>query len=559
METRENILLTDTAICVFAFKRPDHLRASLSALLNNEEARELDLRIYVDAPVQVSDVDANYKVLSVCHQPWAFRNIKVIQRETNVGLYKSLTGGISETLRDYNSVIVVEDDIEASPFLIRYLLDGLHLYSESKDVASIHGYTPPIKQQLPETFFLRGADCWGWATWRDRWQFFRHDAAAMAEEIRQRGLVHEFNLNGNYDYLGMLDARAVGLNSSWAICWHASCFLANKLTLYPGKSLVRNIGLDGSGEHCAPSKVMATEASQGSVRVENIPVEINPSVYFKYCNHFADNTSYLHFLNAIRSKLKKKFLEIANRRSISQLTLIGPFNSFEEAASRSTGYNANTILEQVESAVLNLIEGNSGYERDGTFFANRPPNLPIEQVIRKYASSVTSIVDFGGGLGGMFLSYSDLIPKGVAKYVIEQKLFAEAGTAISKKYNLDIIFSHEATSIKRPSGSSLLICSSVLMYLPDWRTVLRQSIAALAPDMIFIDRQALSQWSTKDKFYVQENNHYYSKPISYPFVISSKEDFINTLKIYGYKLVLDGRNPLHTGWPTHYYLLFTTS
>ena len=147
-----NAYKSRTAICVFAHKRPNHLHASLSALLKNEEARDLDLRIYVDAPIRASDRNAHRKILSICDQPWAFSSLKVIQRETNAGLYKSLTGGISETLSDYESVVVIEDDIEASPFLIRYLLDGINLYHDSKEVASIHGYTPPIKEQLPDTF-----------------------------------------------------------------------------------------------------------------------------------------------------------------------------------------------------------------------------------------------------------------------------------------------------------------------------------------------------------------------------------------------------------------------
>ena len=41
-----------------------------------------------------------------------------------------------------------------------------------------------------------------------------------------------------------------GKNNSWAIRWHASAFLNNKLTLYPKNSLVKNIGIDGSGINC---------------------------------------------------------------------------------------------------------------------------------------------------------------------------------------------------------------------------------------------------------------------------------------------------------------------
>ena len=46
----------------------------------------------------------------------------------------------------------------------------------------------------------------------------------MIKEIRDKQLVNEFNLMGNYPYFRMLEERNLGKNNSWAICWHASCF-----------------------------------------------------------------------------------------------------------------------------------------------------------------------------------------------------------------------------------------------------------------------------------------------------------------------------------------------
>ena len=40
----------------------------------------------------------------------------------------------------------------------------LELYKNNNKVSSIHGYSYPTKK-LPDYFFLKGADCWGWATW----------------------------------------------------------------------------------------------------------------------------------------------------------------------------------------------------------------------------------------------------------------------------------------------------------------------------------------------------------------------------------------------------------
>ena len=535
-----------TCISLFAYKRPSHLRACLDALLANDEARNLDLRIYVDAPRHCSDVEAHHKVLSVCHEPWPFSSFKVIKRDKNLGLYKSLTVGISETLCDYESVIVIEDDIKSSPFLVKYLLEGLRLYADHKAVASIHGYTPPIKQQLPETFFLRGADCWGWATWRDRWNLFRHDAAAMAQEIRHLGLVHEFNLNGNYDYLGMLDARAAGMNNSWAICWHASCFLANKLTLYPGKSLVSNIGLDASGEHCGPSKVMATEASQRHVRVERIPVEVNPIVYSKYCNHFACDRLTALSLKAIGSRVKNRLIRVLKSKAHTGLTLIGPYDSYQEAAQSSCGYESKVILDKVYKAVVDVLEGSSAYERDGTAFAERPSTDHLRRLLSTHLKQNDVVVDFGGGLGGAFINNRDLFRHSNRYTVVEQPIFAEAGRELSLKYELPIEFVDGLCCLR--AKPDILILSSVLQYIPHADQILQQSVR-LAPRLILIDRTAYSANNASPKWWIQDEPSYYQVPLSYPNRPLSVENILSCLRQYA--VVETWNNPFDPAIPPH--------
>ena len=275
------------AICIFAYKRPAHLKRVLDALAANPPAAGLPLIVYVDGPRGEADQAAVAEVVAVAQQAKGFLSVEVRPSPENLGLYRSLTGGIGEILAEYESIIVLEDDILTSPHFLQFMLDGLELYQDSPEVGSITGYTPPITQGLPETFFLRGADCWGWATWRDRWALYRHDAKAMAREIRDRGLAREFDLLGHYPYLAMLEGRAAGKNNSWAICWHSSCFLAGNLILYPGRSLVSNIGFDNSGEHCGPSVMFATMIDDVKpVKIKRIPHVVEPEVFKIYSAHF---------------------------------------------------------------------------------------------------------------------------------------------------------------------------------------------------------------------------------------------------------------------------------
>lgn len=160
-----------------------------------------------------------------------------------------------------------------SPHFLRYMNEGLERFSEDQRVISVHGYVYPVQRPLPEAFFLRGADCWGWGTWRRGWNLFNPDGQALLDELTGRGLLDAFNFRGAYPYAEMLRSQIAGRNDSWAIRWYASAFLAAKLTLYPGRSLVHNIGNDSSGTHAMGTTTLDTDLSGTAIDLRDIPVE----------------------------------------------------------------------------------------------------------------------------------------------------------------------------------------------------------------------------------------------------------------------------------------------
>jgi hypothetical protein len=150
--------------------------------------------------------------------------------------------------------------------------NGLDRYSETPEVASIHAYAFPVREPLPETFFLRGSDCWGWATWARAWKVFEPDGARLLAALRSQGLTRQFDFDGSYGYTRMLEDQIAGRNDSWAVRWYASAFLAGMLTLYPGRSLVRNIGNEGSGTHT----LEATDAFESGLATTPVQVGTAP-------------------------------------------------------------------------------------------------------------------------------------------------------------------------------------------------------------------------------------------------------------------------------------------
>jgi hypothetical protein len=168
-------------------------------------------------------------------------------------------------------VIVLEDDLLPSVHFLRYMNDALHMYERDERVISIHAYAYPVKSALPETFFLRGADCWGWGTWKRGWDLFDADGPKLLRELEQRKLTQDFDLDGSYPYTQMLRDCIAGRNDSWAIRWYASAYLKGKLTLYPGSSQVQNIGADGSGSHVGATSSFEHRRWGKPIEVRDIP------------------------------------------------------------------------------------------------------------------------------------------------------------------------------------------------------------------------------------------------------------------------------------------------
>jgi len=240
--------MTLAPIILFVYNRPYHTGRTIDALKNNILASQSELIIYSDGPkneIVKGDVDA---VRTIVKSITGFKSISIVEREQNYGLANSVIHGVTETIAKYGRAIVLEDDLETTPYFLQYMNDGLNLYENEPQVASIHGYIYPI-ENLDESFFIKGADCWGWATWKRAWDLFEGDGQKLFNELRNEKLLREFDFDGSYPYSEMLKEQIEGKNSSWAVRWYASMFLQNMLTLYPGKSFVKNIGNDDSGSH----------------------------------------------------------------------------------------------------------------------------------------------------------------------------------------------------------------------------------------------------------------------------------------------------------------------
>lgn len=287
-------------IILFTYNRPWHTRQTVTALQNNYLADRSELIVFSDAPKNSDAISAVNQVRQYLHTIQGFKSIQIIEQQENYGLAKSIIKGVTQIVNEYGRIIVLEDDLVTSAHFLEFMNLGLTTYESSSKVASIHGYIYPIKD-LPETFFIRGADCWGWATWKDRWDIFEPNGERLLEQLLAKDLTKKFDFNNKYPYTKMLQAKISGRNDSWAIQWYASAFLNNMLTLYPGESYVKNIGHDSLGTHTKQE-------------TKNFDVDLCQNLNFKEIKIIEDKKA--------RVKIEKYFRNLHHKRFIRKIVSI---------------------------------------------------------------------------------------------------------------------------------------------------------------------------------------------------------------------------------------------
>jgi Glycosyl transferase family 2 len=268
-------------IALFAYNRLDHLRQTVASLAANSLASRSDLRIYSDAPKFAAHEAGVRAVRNYLKTVTGFGSVTVVEQSSNKGLAASIIDGVTELCREADRVIVLEDDLVVAPAFLEFMNGALERYRDADQVMQVSGYMFPVRhpERLPEIFFTRLPNSWGWATWGRAWSAFDPDAGSLLARIEGDGRGSEFDIGGSYAYLDMLRLQTSGQVDSWAVRWYASMFVAEGLCVRPARSLVQNAGFDGTGIHCdeTPSFDVALSdgrAGQWPDKIEECPEAI---------------------------------------------------------------------------------------------------------------------------------------------------------------------------------------------------------------------------------------------------------------------------------------------
>lgn len=236
-------------IILFVYNRPEHTKKTIDALKLNQFASESLLFIFSDGNKNEKDKNAVDSVRDLISKIVGFKEVQITLRGKNLGLADSVISAVTEVIEKYGKAIVLEDDIVTSTYFLKFMNEALDFYEKDKRIYSISGYNFPIK--IPEKYkhkiyiSLRPSS-WGWATWKDRWGKAVWNPEQVFD-IRNHKLLNQYLDKSGKDISPMLLKTFEKKINSWAVRWVFTHIYYQTYSLFPAKSLTKNIGADATG------------------------------------------------------------------------------------------------------------------------------------------------------------------------------------------------------------------------------------------------------------------------------------------------------------------------
>jgi FkbM family methyltransferase len=412
----------------------------LEALEKNDLASNSILYIIADGPKENANPEALQKIEEtrkiIKSRQWC-KEVIISEKEKNSGLADSIISGVTEVVNKHGKVIVLEDDIVTSKGFLKYMNDALTLYQNEKKVMHVSGYMFPVKGKLPTTFFYKQTSCWGWATWSDKWRLLNTCAIELFEDLNKSKKIKFADIDGTNQFINQLKSNIEGKIKTWAVLWHFSVFMNDGLSLHPKKSLVRNIGHDGSGENCSKNDFFNTTVVD-YINLKKVKVADNEKIYKKLVelyqpsllkkkNSFSIKEPLRQLsppfiwsaISRIKTKLiKKPIQECDNSKKPEQNQLFPPE---EEKRNEDFRINALERFSETETLFLNhklKIIDNASYQ----FIKKELFDLEIYKF--KSKNEVPYIIDCGANIGLSIIYFKQIFPNAeIVGFEPDEKVF----------------------------------------------------------------------------------------------------------------------------------------
>ena len=177
--------------------------------------------------------------------------VKTLFREKNLGCGLAVSQAITWFFDHVEEGIILEDDLDPDLSFFKFSKFLLNYYHDNGRIMHISGNNFQIKSQRTDSFYFSNyPHCWGWATWRNRWEKFMLNPQVTRAELYQN--IHK-NVNSKveaeYWFEVFWETFIERKIDSWAYSWHYTIWKNNGISILPFKNLVRNNGFRTDATH----------------------------------------------------------------------------------------------------------------------------------------------------------------------------------------------------------------------------------------------------------------------------------------------------------------------
>ena len=211
-------------IVVFTFLRLQKLKRLINTLKKSEISKYSEIYFFSDFTKKKYELNKIKKVRNYISKIQGFKKKTVVLRKTNFGNGKNIINGINLIFKKHSKAIILEDDLEIGKNFLYFMNLCLDKYEDKKKIWHISGWNFNFKPKDNkfDVFFSRNMNCWGWATWRNRWKYFEKNPEKFINFFKKNpNKIYKFNLYNKLDYFGQFVRNKNNKINTWAVFWYA--------------------------------------------------------------------------------------------------------------------------------------------------------------------------------------------------------------------------------------------------------------------------------------------------------------------------------------------------
>lgn len=262
-----------TPVLFIVFNRPEETRQVFEVIRQKAPAY---LYIAADGP---RDDKAGEKEL--CEQvrqivaaiDWPCE-VKTFFREQNAGCRKAVSEAITWFFSKVEQGIILEDDCLPDESFFDYCQELLEKYKDDESIISIGGTNLGYPFNGNHSYaFARFMNMWGWATWKrsaklvdynmEHWKTMPFKNLFLQKKLQKD--IFKLDYNWIKFWKNYFSLTASGAMDTWDYQWIFTQLLYNKLSVFPARNLIKNIGFSDLATHTFDSQHPVTKLSLQSM------------------------------------------------------------------------------------------------------------------------------------------------------------------------------------------------------------------------------------------------------------------------------------------------------